>query len=446
MTMEDGPRKELSLFDSTCIIVGIIIGVGIYETAPVVAASMGSGARTLAVWLAGGLLALSGALCYAELASAYPQSGGDYVYQSRAYGSWAGYFFGWTQMVIIRPADIALMSFIYARYAQTFFSPGLGNQVFHASAAVAVLTTINLIGVKEGKWTQNFLTVLKALGLLGIVIAGFSSPGGARAPLQNPAFKMGGLELALILVLFTFGGWNEMAYVAAEVRRPQRNIVRALVAGTVMVTALYLLINGAFLYALGHTAMAASSAVALDTIAMVFPHTAAKAIAVLISISALGAANGLIFTGARISYALGSEHVAFRALGGWNRRLGTPVPALLFQGGLSLAIVFFAGSFINTILYTAPAVWLFFLATGISVFRLRRKEPQIPRPYKVSAHPLTTSLFCASSVFMLYSSISYAIKNKPVALLVLLVAVLIGGLIYWRTEIRKAPRSPIEKV
>jgi len=438
--MAEGPKKELSLFDSTCIIVGIIIGVGIYETAPIVAAAMGSWARTLAVWLAGGILALSGALCYAELATAYPQSGGDYVYQSRAYGSWAGYLFGWTQMVIIRPADIALMSFIFARYGQTFFSFGKDNQLFYAAAAVMVLTTINLLGVKEGKWTQNFLTVLKALGLLGIVVAGFSSPGRAPAPLQSPGPDMSGLELALILVLFTFGGWNEMAYVAAEVRRPQRNIVRALMAGTVVVTALYLLINGAFLYALGHAQMAASSAVAVDTIATVFPDAAVKAIAVLITVSALGAANGLIFTGARISYALGSEHIAFRALGRWNRRLGTPVHALLFQGALSLAIVFFAGSFINTILYTAPAVWLFFLATGFSVFRLRRKEPQTPRPYKVSAHPLTTSLFCASCIFMLYSSISYAFKYKPIGLLLLLIVLLIGGLIFWLTGLRKALR------
>ena len=319
--MGSGPKKELSLFDSTCIIVGIIIGVGIYETAPIVAASMGSWARTLAVWLAGGMLALSGALCYAELATAYPQSGGDYVYQSRAYGSWAGYLFGWTQLVIIRPADIALLSFIFARYAQTFFSSGDKNQLFYAAAAVTVLTTINLIGVKEGKWTQNFLTVLKALGLLGIIIAGFSSPDRALASLQSPALTMGGLELALILVLFTFGGWNEMAYVAAEVKRPQRNIVRALVIGTTVVTVLYLLINGAFLYALGYAKMTASPAVAIDTIAKVFPDTAAKTIGILISISALGAVNGLIFTGARISYALGSEHIAFRALGRWNRHL-----------------------------------------------------------------------------------------------------------------------------
>jgi amino acid transporter len=245
---------------------------------------------------------------------------------------------------------------------------------------------------------------------------------------------MGGLDLALILVLFTFGGWNEMAYVAAEVKAPQRNIVRALVIGTISVTALYLLANGAFLYALGYKGMSASQAVAVDTVMKMFPGTAAKAIGILISISALGVINGLIFTGARISYALGADHATFRILGGWNRKLGTPVSALVTQGCLSLAIIFLAGSFIDTILYTAPAVWLFFLATGLSVFRLRLKDPRTPRPYKVTGYPFTTGVFCVSCVFMLYSSISYSLSRKPLGLLILSCVLLSGFFVFWLTE------------
>jgi amino acid transporter len=247
--------------------------------------------------------------------------------------------------------------------------------------------------------------------------------------------------LALILVLFTFGGWNEMAYVAAEVKRPQRNIIRALVIGTTTVTALYLLVNGAFLYALGFNRMSASQAVAVDTIMNIFPGMAAKLIGILISISALGVINGLIFTGARISYALGAEHPTFRILGGWNQRLGTPVGALVIQGCLSMAIIFLAGSFIDTILYTAPAVWLFFLATGLSVFKLRIKEPQTPRPYKVTGHPFTTGVFCVSCVFMLYSSISYALSRKPLGLLLLVCVLLSGFLIFRLTEDNRLPHQ-----
>ena len=244
---------------------------------------------------------------------------------------------------------------------------------FYAGAAVVVLTAINILGVKTGKWTQNILTLAKVLGMLAIIIVGFSAPALLPAPEPSGPMSWGGLDLALILVMFTFGGWNEMAYVAAEIKNPRRNIVRGLVAGTVAVTVLYLLMNGAFLSSLGLGQMAASQAVAVDAMARVFPEAAGRAIAVLICISALGAVNGLIFTGARISYALGAGHLAFRPLGKWHQRLGTPVWALATQGVLSLAIVLLAGSFLDTIIYTAPVVWLFFLGTALSVFVLRRQ-------------------------------------------------------------------------
>ncbi len=434
--MKTAPKKELSLFDSTCIIVGIIIGAGIYETSPTVAGCMGGWSGIMGIWLVGGLLALAGALCYAELATAYPRQGGDYVYLSRAYGGWAGYLFGWSQLAIIRPGDIALLAFVFGRYAQTLYAPFENVRPFYAAAAIVVLTTINVLGVREGKWTQNILTVVKALGLLAIVGVGLLATGRPPAPAEPGAFTMGGLELALILVLFTFGGWNEMAYVAAEIKRPQRNIVRALVFGTVAVTVLYLLVNAAFLHALGAAKMADSQAVAVDTLATVLPGMASRAISVLICISALGAVNGLVFTGARISYAMGAEHSAFRALGRWHPRFGTPVWALVAQGCLSLAIVLVAGSFIDTILYTAPVVWVFFLATGVSVFVLRRREPDTERSYKVAGYPITPIVFCACCVFMFYSSVSYALKNKPVGLLVLLCVLLAGALVYWLTDIR----------
>jgi APA family basic amino acid/polyamine antiporter len=433
------PRKELSLFDSTCIIVGIIIGAGIYETAPTVAACLGSAPGLMALWLAGGVLALTGALCYAELATAYPREGGDYVYLTRAYGPGAGYLFGWSQLAIVRPGDIALMAFIFARYAQTLYAPFHDSALFYAAVAIVVLTLINILGVSAGKWTQNLLTVTKILGLVAISVAGLAAPPPAPLFAAPEAFSWGGLQLALILVLFTFGGWNEMAYVAAEIKRPHTNIVRALVIGTVAVTALYLLINGAFLSALGLAGMSASKAVAVDMMHKVLPDAAGRVIALLICISALGAVNGLIFTGARISYALGAGHRSFRPLGVWSPRFGTPVWSLLAQGGLALAIVLAAGSFIDTILYTASVVWAFFLATALSVFVLRRKEPHIPRPYRITGYPFVPLIFAASCLFMLYSSAAYALTHRPLSLLLLLGVLLIGVIIYWLTERANPP-------
>jgi len=443
--MKATPQRELSLFDSTCIIVGIIIGVGIFETAPTVAASMNGPLSTLAVWLAGGILTLTGALCYAELATAYPQEGGDYVYLRRAYGNWAGYLFGWSQLAVVRPGDIALLAFVFARYARSLYSPWPHSSMVYAAAAVVVLTLINILGVKESKWTQNVLTVMKVAGLLLIVAAGFFAPCHPAVSAEPASLTVGGLQLAMILVLFTFGGWNEMAYVAAEVKKPRRNIVRALVVGTVTVTVLYLLINWVFLRALGFAGMAGSDAVAVDTLGRVMPDAAGRAVSILICISALGAVNGLIFTGARITYAMGAHHPAFRVVGTWNGRLGTPVWALILQGCLSLAIIVLAKSFIDAILYSAPVVWLFFLATALSVFLLRGRDRNTPRPYKVTGYPVTTIVFCVCCVFMLYSSVSYALTNKPAGLLVLASVIGAGALIYVFTEAHILSRSHTDK-
>jgi basic amino acid/polyamine antiporter, APA family len=428
------PKPELSLFDSTCIIVGIIIGAGIYETAPTVASCVGTPLNIMAVWLLGGFLALAGSLCYAELATAIPREGGDYVYLTRAYGPWVGFLFGWSQLAVVRPGDIALMAFIFARYAQEIFPLGGVSQLLYAAAAVAVLTLINILGVKSGKWTQNILTVAKIMGMLAIIVVGFSAPVPPPAPAVSGPLTLGGLDLALILVMFTFGGWNEMAYVAAEIKNPRRNIVRGLVTGTIAVTVLYLLVNGAFLSALGIGPMAASKAVGVDAMAKVFPATAGRAVAVLICISALGAVNGLIFTGARISYALGAGHAIFRPLGIWHPYLQTPVWALAIQGALSLAIILLAGSFLSTIIYSAPIVWLFFLGTALSVFVLRRREPGLVRPYQVSLYPLPPVIFALCCLFMLFSSVRYALSQVPGGLLLLIGVILVGAVMYVTTE------------
>jgi amino acid transporter len=227
-----------------------------------------------------------------------------------------------------------------------------------------------------------------------------------------------------------------MAYVAAEVKQPKRNIPRALMMGSLLVMAIYMLINGAFLHALGPAGMGASKAIAVDAFSVVAPGMAAKTISIIICISALGAVNGLIFTGARISYAMGAEHRSFHFLGKWSGRFGTPARSLVLQGAISLAILFFAGSFIDTILYSAPVVWLFFLGTGISVFVLRRREPHIDRPYKVSIFPLPALIFCAACAFMFYSSFTYALAMKPVGLAIALGVLLAGVIFYLLAEKR----------
>jgi amino acid transporter len=399
-------KKELSVFDSTCIVVGIIIGAGIYETAPAVASSASCWWGVLGLWVVGGLLSLAGALCYAELATAYPYEGGDYVYLSRAYGRWAGFLFGWVQLVLVRPGYIALVAFVFARYAGALFGPvpigepeGQYTQVIYAGIAVLILTTVNILGVREGKWTQNILTVVKVLGLVAILVAALAGPAATPTDTRVNLSDRLPVSVALILILFTFGGWNEVAYVAAEV---------------------------------GHSGVVNSEAVACDMLEVVFPRFGGRIISVLICISTLGAVNGLIFTGSRISYAVGAEHRLFRLLGRWDQRRGTPVWALVVQGGIVLAMIVILGSFRRTILYTAAAVYSFYLATSISVIILRLKEPHIQRPYRVTGYPFTTIVFGACCVFLVYSALVYNLRDAAICCAILLA----GVPVYWLSNRR----------
>jgi amino acid transporter len=423
------PTRSLTLFDATSLIVGIIVGAGIYQMAPDVAKGVESAWGLLGIWVLGGLLSLCGALCYAELATAYPEQGGDYVYLNRAYGDWAGFLFGWVQLVVVRPGDIAVMAFAFATYADALArqlaggDPPVGTTVW-AVAAVVVLTAINVIGVRQGAWAQNLLTVAKTVGLLLVVAVAFA--GGTAATAGGPAEHIP-FGLALIFVLFTYGGWNEMAYVAAEVRDPDRNIGRALVLGTLAVTALYLLANGAFLAALGHGGMAASSAVATDTVAAVFPGAAALLVGALICVSALGAVNGLVFTGARISYALGRDHRLFARLGRWHPRLRTPVAALTVQGAIAIGLIGSLGSFVGAVLYTAAAVYGFYLASSLAVIVLRRKDPDRPRAFRVPGYPVTPLVFAATCAALIWSAIDY----RPALSLATGVLLLLGLPVWW---------------
>lgn len=427
------PRATLSLFDSISLIVGIIVGAGIYQVAPDVARGSGGPWLLLALWAFGGLLSLAGAVAYAELASAYPEEGGDYVYLTRAYGRWAGFLFGWLQLVIVRPGDIAVMAFAFATYARAIADP-FGNSDgdlslrLYAGSAVLLLTLVNVLGVRAGKTTQNFLTVIKVLGLLAVVLAAYVARPErpqALAPEPMPA------SVALILVLFTFGGWNEMAYVAAEVRDRKRNIARALVGGTLAVTLIYLLVNLAFLRALGFEGVASSEAVASDAVAGLLPGLGAAFVSALICVSALGAVNGLILAGSRISYALGTGHPLFGALGHWDRRRDSPVRALLVQGAIALLLILALGSFVDTLLYTAPAVYAFYVATSLALIVLRRREPARSRPFRVPLYPLPVLIFAATCTYLVYAAVAY---RPQVALSAL--GLLLLGLPLYRLSVR----------
>jgi basic amino acid/polyamine antiporter, APA family len=431
------PRRQLTLLDSTSIIVGIIIGSGMYKTAPLIAQNVPSGAALLGVWLLGGLFALLGSFCYAELATALPEEGGDYRFLSRAYGRPMGFLFAWCELWMVRPGSIGSLAFVFADYANQVVPLGPNAPLIYAAGAVALLTAVNVLGVVMGKWTQNILTLAKLAGLLAVVVIGF----GYSSPVLSAAGESasGGAATAdwaraMIFILYAYGGWNDMAYVSAEVRDPNRNIVRALLLGTATVTAIYVLVNAAFLHALGFTGVRQAEAVAADVVRLAAGDWGARAVSVLVAVSALGAINGMIFTGARIYYALGTEHRLFRRLGVWNAGFDSPVASLLAQGAITVALVVAFGwsagpgrdAFVRMVDFALPAFWFFLLLVGLAVVLLRWREPELARPYRTLGYPLTPVLFCSGTGFMLYSSLSYAYSRASIEMVWALCLVLLG--------------------
>lgn len=417
---QDETSRRLSLFDSVCLIVGIIIGAGIFETSPLIASNARSLAILFAIWTAGGFISMLGAFCYAELGSAYPQAGGDYNYLSKAYGPWAGFLFGWMQTVVVRPGDVAVMAFVAANYG----APLMGDpsaKLPLALGSVILLTLVNIAGVQFGKTTQNVLTVLKVTGLF--IVFGVAIGNGNDMPAPERLWEPTGnldVGLAMILVLFTFGGWNEMAFVAAEVKSPDVNIARSLCIGISTVTLLYVLVTFSFVAVLGHAGLAESSTVGRDLIATVWPNRGPALMSGLIVISALGSLNGLIFAGSRITYAVGRDYRLFSALGRWNPKTRTPVLALTMQCVLACTLVVVLGSFTDTLLYTAAPVYAFYLWTSIALIVLRYREPSSRRPFRVPLYPIIPLVFAGSCSYLIYRAITYKPEHSAWATAIIL--------------------------
>jgi APA family basic amino acid/polyamine antiporter len=411
------PRPSLTQADAVAMIVGIVIGVGIFRAPPIVAGNSSSAGIFLALWAAGGVISLVGALCYAELGSAYPSAGGEYFFLRRAYGDWLGFLFAWARMTVIQTGAIAAIAFVIGDYATQILPLGVKSAAIYAALAVAVLTWLNIIGTTQSKRLQNLLALVLALSILGVVAAGLTAtpPAAVPAAADTPGPLFSGL--ALIFILLTYGGWNEAAYLTAEMRDTKRGIVRALIIGILIITALYMLLNLAYLNALGLAGMRESKAVATDLMKVTWGDAGALVLGTAVITAALSTLNATIFTGARTNYALGRDFALFGFLGAWNEKAGAPVNALLWQGALALTLVLLASftpdGFRTMVAYTAPAFWLFFLLTGVSLFVLRRQPPVNADPFRVPLYPVTPLLFCAMCVYMLYSSFGYAMSLDP---------------------------------
>jgi APA family basic amino acid/polyamine antiporter len=416
------PRKILSVVDAIAIIVGIVVGAGIFKTPSIVAASAGSKTAFLLVWPLGGAISLAGALCYAELASAYPSAGGDYHYFTLSFGRGVAFLFAWARLMVIQTGSIVILAFVFGDYSAQLLPLGSHSPVLYAALSIVVLTLMNSLSVKQSTRTQNLLSGAKIVGLLSVFVIGLFLAQPSSSP--EAASHTGALGLAMVFVLLTFGGWNEIAFASAEFRNVQRDMLRALLWGIFIVTAVFVLVSFAYLRGLGLEGIAKSDVVAADLMRRAVGEYGAKFISLLIAVSTLGAANVTIFTGARTNYALGKSFAPFRFMGRWSARTDSPLGALLAQGVISLGLVFFGAwqrrGFETLVEYTAPVFWLFFLLTSVSLIVLRRKHPETPRPFRVPFYPLTPVLFGAACAYMLWSSLVYTGVGAIVGVIVLL--------------------------
>ncbi len=430
---------ELGLWDAISVIVGIVVGVSIFQVPPTVFSNVDTAWKGIAVWVVGGVVALVGALCYGELATTYPGTGGDYIYLSRAYGPMAGFLFAWSRLTTILTGNIAAMAYVFADYAVRLFdrNQAAGDSpyaVWFAGAAVVVVTLFNIVGLKAGKSLQNLLSIAKVLGLAALLVTGLVK-GSAASWQPSQSVSGPGVGLAMILVLFAYGGWNDAALVTADVREPRRNMPRALIFGTLLVTALYVLVNVAYVHALGFARLREASAPAAEVLGLWLGGRGAAGMSLLVMVSALGAVSGLILTGSRLHASLGADYRIFSWMGRWNPRFNSPVRSLVTQAAVALFLIVgvgtdtgrgavdrglkavglkelpwaeYRGGFNTLVAGTTPVFWIFFLLTGVSLFILRVKDRARPRPFATPLFPVLPLVFIAVCGYMLYTSVVYA--------------------------------------
>ncbi len=373
----DQPKPALSTFDAVMIIVGIVIGGGIFALPPAIAGLTGSLDWMLIAWGAGALLTLVGALCYAEMAAAFPHAGGDYHFLTRAFGRDVSFFFGWARVTVILTGSIAMLGFVCGDYLTRVLDLGPYSSAIYAALIIVVLTAINLAGLKESARTQNVLTAVEVTGLLLVVLAGLmvTGPAAPAAAAAAPAASSGlpaMFGLALVFVLFTFGGWNEAAYISAEVKGGQRAILKVLVISIVILTAIYLVFVLALVKGLGFDGLRASKAVGADIMRAAFGPIGEKIIGAMVAVAALTSINATMIVGARNNFALGQDWPLLSFMSRWHGQRNAPVIALLVQSAIALLLVTVAavekGGVKTMVEFTAPVFWGFLVLVGIGFF------------------------------------------------------------------------------
>jgi APA family basic amino acid/polyamine antiporter len=451
--------RQLGLFDSTMVMVGIVIGSGIFVTTGIMAKTLPSAGWILLAWITGGLLTMAGALTYAELGAALPDAGGQYVYLREAYGSMAGFLFGWILFLVYMTGGIAGLALAFAEYFGRLF-PDLSVQstLFSTSikiwggvtlpfrlsagqlvgvAVIVILSGINYVGVSFGKAIQNLLTTLKIGVMLVLITLGFSLGKGTFPTLKlwSPDWEFGplimGFGVALVAVTWAFDGWNNVNFVAGEIKNPRRNLPLALILGTLLTTVLYVLTNLVYLYALPVRDMIGVVRIAEHTTSALFGTSTGVLISTVVLVSVFGSLNGSILTGPRVYYAMARDGLFFRRAEQVHPRFRTPGFAVVIQA-VWASLLTLVGTFEQIFTFAMFIAILFWIGAAAAVFTLRKKRPDLPRPYKTWGYPVVPAVFILASAGILLNTL----LEKPVEALAGIGLTLTGIPVYffWRRK------------
>ncbi|MBZ5703994.1 MAG: amino acid permease [Acidobacteriia bacterium] len=431
--------RDLGVSHASAVVVGTIIGSGIFLVPAEMMQAVGSAKLVYLAWLVGGLLSFFGALTYAELGAMKPQAGGEYVYVRDAYGPLSGFLYAWTWFVIAKPASIATITIGLVRILGTFpvfafFSQDIITVPFAVSygqlvaiAATVLISLLNYVGIKKAGEFQLVFTLLKVAIILGIVFVGFGYSAGAWS---NFAGSYGGAKggiagfmAALVAALWAYDGWNDLNMVAGEVRQPERNIPIALIVGVATVGALYMLVNAAVQYVLPAAAIAASPRPASDAIGLVLGSFGASIVSAGMAISMLVTLNGTTMSGARVPFAVARDRYFFSALAEVHPRFHTPSMAIIVQAVLAIILLLLGGNFRQLFSLAIFAEWLFYMIAGSTIFVFRTRDPQAARPYRVWGYPVVPVLFVIASAVLLYYTFTDNLRNSALGSLVILAGV-----------------------
>ncbi|MGI8989732.1 MAG: APC family permease [Bryobacteraceae bacterium] len=427
--MDQLPRK-LGLVDASAIVIGIVIGSGIFLLPNLIARSLPSPGAIIAVWIVAGVLSYFGALAYAELGAMMPATGGQYVYLREAYGPCCAFLCGWVFVLAVLPGGIAFLAVGFSIYLDRFvpLTPAMRNLV--SLVLVAILSAANYIGVKEGAWIQRIFTSLKIAGLLLVIGAAFAAGTRHSAAAMPPrAFSYSGIGLAMTACLMAYNGWSYVSFVAGEVKDPGRNLPRSLALGMTMVIALYVFANLAYMNVMTVPEIAATERVGAAVAERALGPAGGAILSAVVLLSVIGAINGCILTAARIPFAQARDGLFFRRFGTVHPRFETPAFAIVV-GGLWAGALILTGSYETLYSYAMLSAWIFYTLSVVAVWVLRRKMPELPRPYRMWGYPFTLWLFVIVSVWFMLD----ALVNQPKTSLIAMAVALAGVPFYfaWR--------------